>query len=113
MPSPSRPLQVLAYSIVALAIAFELTVVWLMLHPQVPDDYRAYYIDHTTTCLNQPVSGDYVLGETVSFRSDGRNEARPSGSGAAGSARNYPMPAKLHASGGKWPAPAACSSAQG
>ncbi len=33
-----------------------------MLHPDVPPDYRAYYIDKTTTCLNQPVSGAYKLG---------------------------------------------------
>lgn len=72
-----RALRVAAYGIVALAIAFELAVVWLMLHPQVSQDYRAYYIDHTTTCLNQPVSGDYRLGTTVSFRSDGVELAKP------------------------------------
>ena len=67
-----RPWRPIAYGVVALAIAFELLVVWWMLHPQVPADYRAYYIDETTTCLNQPVSGDYVLGTKVSFLSDGR-----------------------------------------
>ena len=73
-PRPWRPI---AYGVVALAIAFELLVVWWMLHPQVPADYRAYYIDETTTCLNQPVSGDYVLGTKVSFLSDGRALASP------------------------------------
>lgn len=76
-PAPSRPTSFMAYGVVALAIAFELTVVWFMLHPQVPPDYRAYYIDRTTTCLNQPVSGDYELGTTVSFRSDGVESAMP------------------------------------
>lgn len=71
------PARMFAYGVVALAIAFELTVAWWMLHPQVPPDYRAYYIDHSTTCLNQPVSGDYALGTTVSFRSEGREVARP------------------------------------
>lgn len=70
-------MRVLAYGVVGLAIVFELIVVWWMLHPQVPPDYRAYYIDHTTTCLNQPVSGDYVLGTPISFRDDGRAQAMP------------------------------------
>lgn len=72
-----RPINFIAYSVVALAIAFELAVVWFMVHPQVPPDYRAYYIDRTTTCLNQPASGDYELGTTVSFRSDGLALAKP------------------------------------
>lgn len=66
-----------AYGAVALAIAFEVAVVWLMLRPDVPADYRAYYIDRTTTCLNQPVSGAYAFGTNVSFRSDGRELAMP------------------------------------
>lgn len=73
----SRAFAVLAYGIVALAIAFEVSTVWLMLHPQVPADYRAYYIDQSTTCLNQPVSGEYELGTMVSFRSDGLEQAKP------------------------------------
>ena len=73
----NRPLRALAYGVVLVAIIFELTVVWWMLHPQVPADYRAYYLDHTTTCLNQPVSGAYALGSTVSFRDDGRALAMP------------------------------------
>jgi hypothetical protein len=76
-PAYSRPARLTAYGVVVLAIAFELVVVWLMLHPQVPADFRAYYVDRTTTCLNQPVSGDYMLGTTVSFRSDGLELAKP------------------------------------
>ena len=71
------PLRLLAYGVVALAICFELLVVWWMLHPQVPDDYRAYYIEHSTTCLTQPVSGAYGLGTMVSFRSEGNAAAKP------------------------------------
>jgi hypothetical protein len=67
----TRALSAVAYTLVALLALFELGVLWLMLHPQVPADYRAYYIDRTTTCLNQPVSGKYVLGETISFSTDG------------------------------------------
>ena len=76
-PAYSRPARLTAYAVVVLATAFELVVVWLMLHPQVPADFRAYYIDRTTTCLNQPVPGDYTLGTTVSFRSDGLELAKP------------------------------------
>ena len=69
--------NVLMYGAVVLAMVFELAVLWLALHPDVPPDYRAYYLDQSTTCLNQPVSGDYALGTTVSFRSDGRERAMP------------------------------------
>jgi len=49
---------------------FELRVAWLALHPAVSDNYRAYYIDQSTTCLNKPVGGGYTLGTTVSFLPD-------------------------------------------
>lgn len=75
--APNRSLRTIAYGVVALAIVFEMTVVWLMLHPQVPPDYRAYYIDQSTTCLNQPVSGAYAPGTTISFRSGGLEQAKP------------------------------------
>ncbi len=51
-----------------LAVA-EAAILWLALHPEVHPDYRAFYIDRTTTCLNRPTAGTYVMGETVSFRS--------------------------------------------
>ncbi|MER8840757.1 hypothetical protein [Mesorhizobium sp. M0684] len=47
----------------------------LALNPDVNADYRAYYIDRTTTCLNRDAVGSYTLGETVSFRSDGAKKA--------------------------------------
>ena len=51
----------------AAVAAIELYTAWLALHPQVGEDYRAYYIDHTTTCLDKPVSNRYALGSTISF----------------------------------------------
>jgi len=71
-----RPLFLLGYVLLALIIVFELIVAWLALHPNVPEDYRAYYLDHTTTCLNQPISGAYELGQTVSMLPDGRVAAK-------------------------------------
>jgi len=57
------------YGIAALVALFELGVTWMSLHPSVPADYRAYYIDATTTCLNQPVSGAYAQGTLIPFTS--------------------------------------------
>lgn len=59
----------LLYGAAALIFGFEAAVVWLMLHPNVPDDFRAYYITHTTTCLNQPVTGDYEWGILIAVDS--------------------------------------------
>ena len=42
---------------------------WFALHPNVPADYRAYYLDQSTTCLNEPVNGSYSFGTEVTFRS--------------------------------------------
>lgn len=70
------PLRLGAYLLVGLVALFELVVFWLMLHPNVPPDYRAYYIDKTTTCLNQPVSGSYTLGTTVRFTPEDKDAAK-------------------------------------
>lgn len=72
----SSPLRPGAYLLVGLVALFELGVVWLMLHPNVTPDYRAYYIDKTTTCLNQPVSGSYTLGTTVRFTPEDKDAAK-------------------------------------
>ena len=72
----SSPLRLAAYILVGLLALFELGVVWLMLHPNVPPDYRAYYLDKTTTCLNQPVSGSYTLGTTVRFTPEDKDAAK-------------------------------------
>lgn len=73
----SSALRIGTYGLVALIALFELCVFWLMLHPNVSPDFRAYYIDKTTTCLNQPVAGTYKLGTTVDFTPTGREVAKP------------------------------------
>jgi hypothetical protein len=65
---PRLPVPAL-YGLAALIGLFELGVTWMSLHPDVPADYRAYYIDATTTCLNQPVSGAYAQGTRIPFTS--------------------------------------------
>ncbi|MDB5506430.1 MAG: hypothetical protein JWR75_1068 [Devosia sp.] len=65
------------YALAALAAAFEMWALWGALHPNVSADYRAYYIDHTITCLNQAVSGSYQLGALIDFTSPGREAAMP------------------------------------
>lgn len=72
----SSPLRFGAYLLVALFGAFELYTLWLVANPDVPPDYRAYYLTQTTTCLNQPVSGRY-RGGIVSFLPDNAAEAKP------------------------------------
>ncbi|MEQ1769097.1 MAG: hypothetical protein ABL879_04600 [Devosia sp.] len=60
---------------VALFGLFELGVAWLALHPTVADDYRAYYIDRTSSCYPRAdtiATGYYPLGEPVAF-TPGRN----------------------------------------
>lgn len=85
--SERHPLALGAYTLAAILALFELVVLWQALHPNVSDDYRAYYIDHTTTCLPQPVTGAYTLGTELDFRSGGdqTHELLPCGwSGPAG-----------------------------
>ena len=53
------------YGIAALVALFELGVGWVSIHPHVSADYRAYYLDKTTTCLNEPVLGSYAYGSEV------------------------------------------------
>jgi hypothetical protein len=73
-----RPLPKLgAYALTALLLAAYALVLWWALHPTVPDNYRSYYIDQTTTCMDQPVAGTYTLGTVVSFLPDGAAAARP------------------------------------
>jgi hypothetical protein len=72
----SNSLRLAAYALVALFGAFEIYTLWLMVKPDVPADYDAYYISKTTTCLNQPVSGQYP-GGMVSFLPDGGDVAKP------------------------------------
>lgn len=64
-----------AFGLAGAVALFELAVFFLMMHPQVSADYRAYYLDRTTTCLPEPVTGSYVLGTAISFRGDGAKQA--------------------------------------
>ncbi|AZO63485.1 MAG: hypothetical protein EOQ55_12655 [Mesorhizobium sp.] len=63
------------YALAGALAAAEIAILALALSPNVSDDYRAYYIDKTTTCLNRDAVGRYTPGRTVSFRSDGAREA--------------------------------------
>ena len=72
----SRPIRIGMYTLAGLLLAFEVGVLWLVLHPNVSEDYRAYYITQTTTCLNQPVPGTYSFGTMVSFLPEGRDAAK-------------------------------------
>ena len=81
------PLALAAYGLAAVLAVLELSILWLAIHPQVSDDYAAYFITRTTTCLVQPVTGEYQLGKTLNFRSEGDDtrEVRPCGwTGPAG-----------------------------
>ena len=85
--SDRSPLTLGAYALAAVLALFELAILWQALHPNVSADYRAYYIDRTTTCLPQPVTGEYALGTELNFRSEGdeTRELRPCGwTGPAG-----------------------------
>jgi hypothetical protein len=48
----------------------EMAVLALALAPEVSADYRAYYLDRSTACWPRPTTGDYVLGQQLSFRDD-------------------------------------------
>lgn len=73
----TQPLRFGAYALTALLLAGYALVMWWTIHPTVPANYRAYYIDQSTTCMNQPVSGTYTLGTVVSFLPDGADAAKP------------------------------------
>ncbi|MEO8686243.1 MAG: hypothetical protein ABI414_15555 [Devosia sp.] len=80
-PRPGSPRFIATYGLVAVLALAELAIVWQAIHPHVPEEYRAYYIDQTTTCMRQQRSGAYVMGTTVNFRSGGDDtkELRPCG----------------------------------
>ncbi|MFK0692611.1 hypothetical protein ACFX5Q_31255 [Mesorhizobium sp. IMUNJ 23033] len=63
------------YALAAVLAVSEVVILALALNPNINADYRAYYIDRTTTCLNRDAVGTYTLGQTVSFRSDGAKQA--------------------------------------
>ncbi|ESZ02036.1 hypothetical protein X736_31305 [Mesorhizobium sp. L2C089B000] len=63
------------YALALVLAVSEIIILALALDPDVNADYRAYYIDRTTTCLNRDAVGSYTPGQTVSFRSDGAKQA--------------------------------------
>ncbi|MER9301911.1 hypothetical protein [Mesorhizobium sp. M0496] len=73
--SYGRAVSIGGYAIAAVLAVSEIIILALALNPNVDADYRAYYIDRTTTCLNRDAVGTYTLGQTVSFRSDGAKQA--------------------------------------
>jgi hypothetical protein len=67
MPPYGRGAFVGFYALAALLAGAEIVILGLALNPRVHPDYRAFYIDETTTCLNRDRIGSYSLGETISF----------------------------------------------
>jgi len=59
--------HVLAVLLVGL---FDLVVLYMVLFPQVSDEYRNYYIDRSWSCFPRVISGYYPLGAPVSFLPD-------------------------------------------
>ena len=66
MPPLYRPR---AWHLVAVALIaiFDAVVLYMVLFPRVEPDYRAYYIDRTSSCFPRVISGYYPLGEPISF----------------------------------------------
>ena len=75
-PVASAGRRALVLGLIGVVALGELYIAWLALHPNVPAGYRAYYIDQSTTCLDKPVRGQYVMGSTVSFLPDDQAGAR-------------------------------------
>ncbi|MDX8500828.1 hypothetical protein RFM99_20725 [Mesorhizobium sp. VK4C] len=72
--STKPAIQPAGYALASALAAAEIAILALALNPNVNDNYRAYYIDKTTTCLNRDAVGPYTPGRTVSFRADGARE---------------------------------------
>ena len=71
----TSPKAIALYSLTLLLGLVEIVVLWQALHPDVSENYRAYYITRTTTCLQQPVTGAYRLGSVVDFTNAGDMDA--------------------------------------
>ena len=59
--------------IVAMIAVFDLIVLYMVLKPNVADEYRAYYIDRSASCFpraDNVATGYYPLGEPLSFVPD-------------------------------------------
>lgn len=68
---PDRPWGPMLYGLAAVLAVAEIAILWQAIHPQVSPEFRAYYLDRSTTCLSQPGTGAYVLGSEIDFRSGG------------------------------------------
>jgi hypothetical protein len=66
MPPRYRP-RAWHLLIVAAIAVFDLVALYMVLNPRVTDDYRAYYIDRTSSCFPRLTSGYYELGRPVTF----------------------------------------------
>jgi hypothetical protein len=64
------------YALAALLAGAEIVILGLALNPRAHPDYRAFYLDKTTTCLNRDRIGSYSLGETISFLHLGKQAER-------------------------------------
>jgi hypothetical protein len=74
---PQQRVVFLAGSLLAVLLAgAEIVILGLALSPRVHPDYRSFYIDRITTCLNRDRIGSLSLGETVSFRYLGQQPER-------------------------------------
>lgn len=67
--------EAFGYALATVLALTEVAILTLALNPRPHADYRAYYIDRTTTCLNRDVVGSYTIGQTISFRQDGAKQA--------------------------------------
>ena len=59
--------------VVALIVVFDLIVLYMVIKPNVTDDYRAYYIDRSASCFpraDNVATGYYPLGEPITFVPD-------------------------------------------
>jgi hypothetical protein len=57
----------LRWSLIGLVLLVEAAITALILVPRVDPQYRAFFIDRSTDCWPLPVSGQYRLGDTLSF----------------------------------------------
>lgn len=74
-PRALRLARLGGYALAASLASAEAAILAVALNPRVDADYRAFYIDRTTTCLNRDSSARYLFGETISFRRDGEKRA--------------------------------------
>ena len=73
MAAPSYTPRAWHLILVAMIVVVDLIVLYMVLKPNVTDDYRAYYIDRSASCFpraDNVATGFYPLGEPISFVPD-------------------------------------------